>query len=211
MPSPTYQQILVASEGLFLIILLLSAPAYSLQDNWVDQIAQRVQAEQVGPQAEHYLTQLSSVRQALSQGHVGAVQREMNHLVHMVATKESGLSDASAQSLLLYISEVTPVEYLDQTTRSRFRQIREMVAFKTDSIEVIPEDSSYNVTASPQTAPWDRAGYGWMRQGRVHPIVALGAGVLALIALGVIVMVYVGLGRTASNSRSAIQHTTRTF
>ena len=66
--SLTHQQVLIAAEGLLLILLLIPPPAHSLQQNWVDQIAQRVQTEHDSIRPEHvefYLTQLQAVRQAL--------------------------------------------------------------------------------------------------------------------------------------------------
>jgi hypothetical protein len=187
----THQQRMVAAEGVLLILLVIPTPADSLQQNWVDQIVQRVQAEHdsISPQhVEFYLTQLQAVRQALGRGNVNAVQAAVTDLVRMVATKQGGLSDPTAQSLLLYISEVTPVEYLDETTKSRFHLIRQMAAFRAESIA--PEESSEDVTVTPQTGQWN----GWMRIGTVHPIVTLGAEILALIAFGVIVLLFVGAG-----------------
>jgi len=186
-----HQQLMVAAEGLLVILLVIPKPAHSLQQNWVDQIVQRVQAEHdsISPQhVEIYLTQLQAVRQALGRGNVNAVQAAVTDLVRMVAIKQGGLSDPAAQSLLVYISEVTPVEYLDETTKSRFHLIRQMAAFRAETI--VPEDSSEDVTVPPQTAQWN----GWMRIGTVHPIVTLGAEILALIALGVIVLLFVGAG-----------------
>lgn len=194
--SLAHQQVLVAAEGLLLILLLIPTPAHSLQQNWVDQIAQRVQTEHdsISPQhVELYLTQLQAVRQALGRGNVNAVQVAVTDLVRMVATKQGGLSDPSAQSLLLYISQVTPAEYLDKTTKSHLRQISDMMAFRTDNTEEIPEDSSYGLTVTPLSGSWQGWEFGWMKS-TLHPIVTLGTGILALIALGVIVLLFVGAG-----------------
>jgi hypothetical protein len=217
MPSLAHQQVLVAAGGLWLVLFLVPNPAQSVQENWVDQIAQRVRAEFIvagGEPAssgyERYLSQLQSVRQVLERGNVYGVQIEMSRLVRMVATKEGGLSDSSAQSLLFYISEVTPVEYLDETTKTRLRLIQEMVTFRAGAIEEVPADSPYGSTVAPQTAPWGGWQFGWMHKGTFHPILTLGAGVLVLVAIGMIVLLLVGLGGAAPNSRSAIQAKDRT-
>lgn len=187
--SRTHRQILVAAEGLLLILFSIPTPAHSLQENWVDQIAQRVQAEHE-PISREYPAQLSSIRQALERGDTRAVQRGVTDLVRMVATKQNGLSDPSAQSLLLYISEVTPAEYLDETTKSRLHLIRQMAAFRAETVEVIPEDLSDGLTVTPQRAPWDAG----KRISTVHPIIMLGAEILVLVALGVIVLLFFGAG-----------------
>lgn len=217
MPSPAHQQILVAAKGVLLVLFLVPNPAEALQENWVDQITQRVQLEQdlasrepVRSGYERYLTQLQSVQLALVQGNVPAVQTEMGHLVRMAATKEGGISDSSAQSLLFYISEVTPAEYLDETTKSHLRLIREMVAFRAEAIEEVPTDSSYGSPVTPQTAPWGAWQFGWMRKGTFYPIITLGTGVLVLVAVGVIVLLLVGVGGASTNGRSARQTTDRT-
>jgi hypothetical protein len=212
MPSLAHQRILVAAEGLLLVLFLLSPnPAQSAQENWVDQIAQRVRAEYnlAGGEAvsagyERYLTQLHSVRQVLERGHVYGVQIEMGRLVRMVATKEGGLSDSSAQSLLLYISQVTPGEFLDETTKTHLRLIQERETFRADVVEEVPADSPYGSTVAPQTAPWGVWQFGWVRKGTSHPIFILGAGVLVLVAIGMIAFLLVGLGGTSTTGRSAI-------
>jgi hypothetical protein len=122
----------------------------------------------------------------------------------MVATKEGGLSDSSAQSLLFYISEVTPVEYLDENTKTHLRLIQDMVTFRTGAIEEVPADSPYGSTVTPQTSPWGVWQFGWMRKGPFHPILTLGAGVLVLVAIGIIVFLLVGLEGASANGRSAI-------
>jgi hypothetical protein len=141
-----------AEQGLWLILLLIPTSAHSLQQNWVDQIAERVQTEHDSIVPEHvqlYVTKLQAVHQALGRGNVDAVQAAGADLVRMVATKQGGLSDPAAQSLLLYISEVTPAEYLDGTTKSRFHLIRQMAAFRAETI--VPEDySSEDVTVAPR-------------------------------------------------------------
>ena len=218
MPSPAYQRILVAALGLLLLLLfLIPVPAEGVQENWLDRIARRVQTEQhlasreaVSPGYERYLTQLHSVQQGLLRGQVSVVQTEMSHLVQMVATKEGGLSDSSAQSLLLFISEVTPGEYLDETTKSHLRLIRAMMTFRSEASEEVSAESAYGLTVPPQTAPWGWKEFGWMGKGTVHPIVTLGAGVLVLIVIGAIVLLFVGAGTTSANSRSADHSTDRT-
>lgn len=217
MRSLAHQQMLVAAKGVFLLLCLVPAPAHSVQQGWVDQIAQRVQREErlAGGEAptsgyERYLTQLQSVRQALVQGQVSAVQTDMGRLVRMVATKEGGISDSTAQSLLLYIGEVTPPEYLDATTTSHLRLIREKVTFRTDAIEEVPAEASYSVPVTPQITPWAAWSFRWMGQGTVPSIITLGAGVLVLVAVGVIALLFVGVGGVSANGRSANQTKDRT-
>jgi hypothetical protein len=218
MPSLAHQQILVAATGVLVGLFLIPNSAESVQESWVDLIAHRVQVEHdlasrepVSSGYERYLTQLQSVQQALVQGHVSAVQHEMGRLIQMVAAKEGGISDSSAQALLFYISEVTPVEYLDETARSHLRLIPEMVTFKADAFEVLPTESGYTSTVTPQTAPLGAWQFGWMGKGSVPPIITLGAGVLILVAVGVVVLLFVGVGGASSNGRSAIQAEDRTL
>jgi hypothetical protein len=210
MRALTHRQILVAANGILLLFFLVPDPAHSVQQGWVDQIAHRVQLEErlaglepLSSGYERYLTQLQSVRQALVQGQVSAVQSEMGRFVRMVATKEGGIADSSAQSLLLYIGEVTPPEYLDVTTTSHLRLIREKVTFRADTIEEVPAEASYSGPVTPQTTPWAAWPFGWMGKGTVPSIITLGAGVLVLVAVGVIALLFVGLGGASANGRSA--------
>jgi hypothetical protein len=208
MPALAYRQILAAASGVWLLLCLVPNPAHSVQERWVEQIAQRLQLEQrlAGREPltsgyERYLKQLHSVHQALVQGYVSAVQTEMGRLVRMVATKEGGISDWTAQSLLLYIGEVTPAEYLDATTKSHLRRIREMATFKAEAFEEVPTDSAYSSTVTPQTTPWAAWPFMWMGKGSAPSIVTLGAGVLVLVAIGVIALVLVGLGGASAKGR----------
>lgn len=212
MPSLAHQQILVAATQILVVLFLIPNQAESTRENWADQIAHRLQAEhnlasreRVSSGYERYLTQLQSVQQALVQGNVSAVRHEMSHLVRMVATKEGGISDSSAQSLLSYIGEVTPVEYLDETTKSHLRLIREMVTFRAEAFEELPSDSGYNSTVNPQTGPWGTWRFGWMGKGTFSPMIVLGTGVLLLVAVGVVVLLLVAVGGGSTNGRSAIQ------
>jgi hypothetical protein len=218
MPSLADRQILVAANGVLLLLFLVPDPVHSVQQGWVDQIAHRVQVEErlagrepLSSGYERYLTQLQSVRQALVQGQVSAVQTEMGRLVRMVATKEGGIADSSAQSLLLYIGEVTPPEYLDATTTSHLRLIREKVTFRADTIEEVPAEASYSGPVTPQTTPWAAWPFAWMGQGTVPSIITLGAGVLVLVAVGVIALLLVGVGGASVNGRSANQTKDRTI
>lgn len=213
MPSLAYQQILVAAEGLLLAFIIIPYPAHSAQDNWVDQIVQRVRAEYnlTSPERarsgyEGYVAQLRSVQDAVERGNVAAVQAEMRHLVRMVAVKEGGLSDSSAESLLFSISEVTPGEYLDLTTRTHLRLIQDMVAFRSEVREGVPTDFSYAVTVPPKPASESAWLFEWMRKWTTtNPIIALGAGMLVLVAIGVIVLILVAIGGASTNGRSANQ------
>lgn len=218
MPSLAHQQILVAATEVLLVLFLIPNPAESIQENWVDQIARRVRVEdnlasgeRVSSGYERYLTQLQTVQQALAQGNVSDVQHEMSRLDRMVAAKEGGISDSSAQSLLFYISEVTPVEYLDETTKSHLRLVREVVTFRADAFEELPTDSGYTSMVTPQTAPLGVWQFGWMGKGTFHPLLTLGAGVLFLVAVGVVVLLFVGVGGASPNGRSAIHTNDRTL
>lgn len=216
MASLAHQQVLVAATGVFLL-LSVPVPAHSVQQGWVDQIAQRVAVEQHLPGQEplrsgyeRYLTQLHSVRQALVQGQVSGVQADMGRLVRMIATKEGGISDSTAQSLLLYIGEVTPAEYLDVTTRSHLRLVRESVAFGADTIEEVAAEAGYSAPVTTHTTPWAAWQFRWMGKSSVPSIVTLGAGVLVLVAVGVIALLFVGVGGASANGRSANQMKDRT-
>ncbi|HJT19511.1 MAG TPA: hypothetical protein VJ746_03520 [Nitrospira sp.] len=194
---PTHRQILIAALGLWPLLLSASSNALSSPHQWVDQIEQHLQEQMPGPGhavspgSERYLVQLQPLRQAVVKGHVVAVQTEMNQLVRMVATKEGGLSDSAAQALLFYISQVTPSEYLDQTTKNHLRIVRDLVAFKA---ELTDDDVSGDVPYGTEfmRRPIPRASwlFGWMG---LSPIVTLGAGILALVAVGAIAMFVVGL------------------
>ncbi|MBU6431709.1 MAG: hypothetical protein KJS98_00165 [Nitrospirae bacterium] len=217
MPSLAHRQTLVAATGVLFVLFLIPNQAESVQENWVDQIAQRVRAEQhlasrepLSSGYERYLTQLHSVQQALLQGDVHAVQKEMSHFVRMVGTKEGGISESTAQSLLLYINEVTPVEYLDETTKSHLRLVREMVTLRAEAIEEPPTDSAYSSTVTPETAPWGAWQFGWISKGTFRPIITVGMGVLVLVAVGVVVLLFVAVGAATTNGRSAVHTKDRT-
>lgn len=208
MPALALRQILVVAMGVWLLLCLVPNPAYSVEESWLEQIAQRVQLEQrlAGREPlttgyERYLTQLHSVHQALVQGQVSAVQTEMGRLVRMVAAKEGGISDSTAQSLLLYISKVTPAEYLDATTTSHLRLIREMMRFRADTVEEVPADAFYSAPVSPQTTPWAAWPFRLMGKGTAPSIITLGAGVLVLVAIGVIALLLVGVEGASAKGR----------
>ena len=210
MSSLAHQQFLVAAEGLLLAFLLSPYPAHSAQDNWVDQIAQRVRAEYnlTSPERprsgyERYLPQLQSIRDDLVRGNVTAVQAGMRQLVRMVAIKEGGLSESSAESLLFYISEVTPPEYLDLTTRTHLRLIQSMMSFRAEAREEVPTDFSYALIVPPMPASESAWPFEWMSKGTMNPIIILGAGMLGLVAIGVIVLLLVGIGGASSDGQSA--------
>jgi hypothetical protein len=210
MPSLAHQQILVAAKGLLLAVILIPNPAHSAQENWVDEIAQRVRAEYnlTSPERarsgyERYLLQLQSVQDALGRGNVAAVQTEMRHFVRMLAVKDGDISDSSAESLLFYLSEVTPVEYLDLTTRTHLRHIRDMVTFRTEAREEVPTDFSYALTVPPKPASESAWPFEWRGRGTMNPIIILGTGMLVLVAIGVMVFLIVGIGGASANGQSA--------
>ncbi len=212
MSSTGRQQILVAAMTAWFVLLLMPTPAESVKENWAEQIARHLREEKklanhdaFGAAYDRYLTQLQMVHQALVQGNVPAVQKGMNRLVRMVAVREAGISESSAQSLLFYISEVTPVAYLDEITKSHLRLIREMVAFRAEAFEEPPVDTGYSSTVTPGTAPWGLGQFGWMGKGIFHPIFILGSGVLILVAVGVLVLLLMGLARASTESGTSVQ------
>ncbi|HEU4683047.1 MAG TPA: hypothetical protein VFS39_00915 [Nitrospira sp.] len=194
---PRYGHILIAVP--ILVAMVLSLPDLTLraEQSWVDRIGQRLQAQlaesDVPPAAsERYAVRLQSVRQAVEKGQVMLVQREMSELVRMVATREGGINDAAAQMLLFYISQVAPSQYLDQTTKSHLRIIRDLVTFKAEVVEeTVPEEGSYGL-AQPSLVPtaWP---FGWIGTGRASYVITLGAGILVLILIGAIAMLLLGL------------------
>ncbi len=197
---PTHRQMLIAAVGLWYLLLFLPSDVRSGPPQWVDQIAQRLQEHLAGPGhavspgSERYLVQLETLRQAVGKDDVLAVQKEMNQLVRMVGTKEGGLSDSSAQALLFYIAQVTPSEYLDQTTKSHLRIVRDLVAFNAElSDDEVREDVPYGTEFMRRPVPRGSWLFGWIGKGTLSPIFTLGAGILALVAVGAIAMFLVGL------------------
>ena len=180
---------------------LLSVPnlAGGIQKSWTDRIAQHLQEEKARtsqdafrPAYDRYLTQIQAVQWRVSQGNVAAAQKELNRLIQTIAIREGGIPESSALSLLFHISEVTPIEYQSETTKSHLRLIRELFTSSAGISEDLPVDPSYGWTVTPRTAPsgWERLS--WWGKSRLHPIIVLGSGVLVLVAVAVVVLLFIG-------------------
>lgn len=206
MPSMGNQQLLVVAMTGWFALVMMPLSAGSAQENWIEQITHQVQEQQrlatqksLDSGYERYLRQLQLIQQALTHGQVRVVQHEMGHLIGMLATKEGGIADSSALSLLYYVGEVTPVEYLDENARTHLRLIKERFNDRAEAIDEPPEDSSYNTIVPPRTALWVWGGVRWMGTGTFNPIIALGVGVLLFFAVGISVLLLAGLGLPSTN------------
>src|SRR5690242_13538733 len=85
--------------GIAVILLVMSQePVSAQQDRWVEEIGLQVALQLPSPPAGHdYFLQLQSVRQALAEDKVHAVQRSMDRLIMMLGTKEGGISAETAR------------------------------------------------------------------------------------------------------------------
>jgi len=216
MRSFACRQILVAAMVGWMALVAVPLTVKSAQPNWIEQIAQQIR-EQGGlathPAAasayERYLVQLQRVQQAFAQGNTRLVQREMDRLVVMVGTAESGIADSSAKLLLVSIGEFTPVEYLDSATRSHLRLIRELEIAGTGIEEpsAPPPDVPYGVPVQTRQRAhfWTSWISGWMDNGKFNPLIELGVGVLLLVGIGAVVMVYISLRVGTPRSEEPVQ------
>lgn len=213
MRSSACRQILVAAMAGWMTLVAIPLPVKSAQGNWIEQIAQQIREQKrlaTHPTAvsayEHYLAQLQRVQQAVAQGNTPLVQREMGRLVAIVGNAASGITDSSAKLLLASIGEVTPVEYLDDATRSRLRLIREteMAGAAIEEPPAPPPDASYGLPAQarPGAGPWM---FGWMHNGQFHPLIVLGSGVLLLVGVGVVVMALIAFGVGDPRTKKPVQ------
>src|SRR5947209_5149468 len=111
--------------GIGLVLLVTTSGARGIaqqQDRWIEDIGQQMTLQLPSPLVRHaYSLQLQSVRQALAEKNVSAIQQSMARLITMLGTKEGGISTDTARSLLYVIGSVTPRQYLDQNAQSHLR------------------------------------------------------------------------------------------
>ena len=216
MRSSACRQILVAAMIGWMALAAVPLPAKSAQDNWIEQLTQRIREQSrltthpaTASSYERCLVQLQRVQRALTQGDTRLVQREMGHLVAMVGAAESEIDDASAKLLLASIGALTPAEYLDSATRSQLRLIREIgiAGSETEEIQAPSTDAPYSLTTQTphQTGSWGSWIFRWADIGKSNPLIALGAGVLFLVGVGVVVLALVALGVGTPRSEAPVQ------
>jgi hypothetical protein len=181
------------------------------QDRWIEDIGLQMTLQLPSPSAGHaYSLQLQSVRQALADKNVSAIQQSMARLITMLGTKEGGISADTARSLLYVIESVTPRQYLDQNAQSHLRLIHEY-SVVDQGPEVLQEGGGntfdhpggglYTWDFSYPTSSW---AYRWLWNGTVHPVFAVGIGVLLLVVLSVAVLVYHVLRQRQAESGSGL-------
>jgi hypothetical protein len=145
------------------------------------------------PSAGHdYFLQLQSVRQALAEDKVPAVQRSMDRLIMMLGTKEGGISAETARWLLY--GSVTPSQYLDQSAQSHLRLINEFYVVDEVS-EVLREAGGKYLRPSGGRSVCvgvctSSSEYRRLWNGPVSPVPMLGLGVVLLIAVSVAALLY---------------------
>lgn len=135
--------------GIAVILLVMSQePVSAQQDRWVEEIGLQVALQLPSPSAGHdYFLQLQSVRQALAEDKVPAVQRSMDRLIMMLGTKEGGISAETARWLLYVIGSVTPSQYLDQSAQSHLRLINEF--YVVDEVSEVLREAGGNTSDHP--------------------------------------------------------------
>lgn len=183
------RQILMSVMVLGSLFVLLSSPAKGEPVSWIDQISNRMliekdygECQRTAATRDRNLSQLRLVQEALARGDVKAVRQEMSRLTHMLGMKEAEASDFSAVALLHQVGQVTPVEYLDDTARTRLLLIGSLLDHRGQEIDAPPMDGHFNAAVHPHQAfGWE---LGWMDGGRFHPIATLGSGVLLLTSVG---------------------------
>jgi hypothetical protein len=178
------------------------------QDRWIDDIGLQMTFQLPSPLVRHaYSLQLQSVRQALAEKNVSAIQTSMARLITMLGTKEGGISADTARSLLYVIGSVTPSQYLDQNAQSHLRLIHEF--YVVDQGPEVLQEGGGNTFDHPGGGlyAWDFShptSYRWLWNGTVHPVLAVGIGVLLLVVLSVAVLLYRVLRQRQAESRSTL-------
>jgi hypothetical protein len=206
------QRTLLSVTAILLTLLLTPNLIAGVQDDWTEQIAHHLREEKTqayqeafGPAYDRYLAQLQVVQQALLLHNPPAVKKELNRLIQMIAVREGGISQSSSLSLIFYISEVTPSAYHDETMKSHFRLVRQLFTSGVEASREPPSDASYGSAAPPRIAPWGLNQYSWMGKIRFHPMFILGLGVLILVAVGGVVLLFVGLRGASSENKPSVQ------
>lgn len=184
--------------GIAVILLVMSQePVSAQQDRWVEEIGLQVALQLPSPSAGHdYFLQLQSVRQALAEDKVPAVQRSMDRLIMMLGTEEGGISAETARWLLYVIGSVTPSQYLDQSAQSHLRLINEF--YVVDEVSEVLREAGGNTSDHPGGGvyAWEFAHrtssseYRRLWNGPVSPVLTLGLGVVLLIAVSVAALLY---------------------
>jgi hypothetical protein len=207
-------QSLMTRVGLALVLLMTMSGERVIaqqQDRWIDDIGLQMTFQLPSPLVRHvYSLHLQSVRQALAQKDVSAIQQSMARLITRLGTKEGGISADTARSLLYVIESVTPRQYLDQNAQSHLRLIHEY-SVVDQGPEILQEGGGntfdhpggglYTWDFSYPTSSW---AYRWLWNGTVHPVFAVGIGVLLLVVLSVAVLVYRILRQRQAESRSGL-------
>lgn len=181
------------------------------QDRWIEDIGEQMTLQLPSPSARHaYSLQLQSVRQILAEKNVIEIQQAMVRLITMLGTKEGGISADTARSLLYVIGSVTPRQYLDQNAQSHLRLIQEFYVVDQGP-EVLQEGGGntldhpggglYAWDFSHPTSSWAPR---WLWNGHVHPIFAVGIGILLLVVVSVAVLLYRVLRQRQAESRPAL-------
>jgi hypothetical protein len=190
-------QSLMTRVGMTLVLLMTMSGERVIaqqQDRWIDDIGLQMTLQLPSPLVRHaYSLQLQSVRQALAETNVSAIQASMARLITMLGTKEGGISADTARSLLYVIGSVTPSQYLDRNAQSHLRLIQEF-SVVNQGPEVLQEGGG-NTFDHPGGGlyAWDfsrSTSYRSLWNGTVHHVLAVGIGVLLLVVLSVAVLLY---------------------
>lgn len=181
------------------------------QDRWVEEIGLQMALQLPSSSAGHaYSLQLQSVRQALAEKEVSAIQRSMARLITMLGTKEGGISADTARSLLYVVGSVTPSQYLDQDAQSHLRLIHEFYVVDQGP-EVLQEGGGntydhpggglYGWEFSHPLPSWE---YRWLWDGHVHPLLTVGIGVVLLIVVSSAALLYRAIRQRQGQRRAAL-------
>ena len=205
-------QSLMTRVGMALVLLMTMSGERVIaqqQDRWIDDIGLQMTLQLPSPLVKHaYSLQLQSVRQALAEKNVSAIQQSMARLITMLGTKEGGISADTARSLLYVIGSVTPSQYLDQNAQSHLRLIQEFSV--VDQGPEVLQEGGGNTFDHPGGGlyAWDFSrptSYRWLWNGTVHPVLAVGIGILLLVVLSVAVLLYRVLRQRQPERRSALR------
>ncbi|HKN87738.1 MAG TPA: hypothetical protein VJV04_12830 [Nitrospiraceae bacterium] len=179
------------------------------QDRWVEEIGLQIALQLPSPSAGHaYFLQLQSVRQALAEDKVSAVQPSMTRLIMMLGTKEGDISAETARWLLYVIGSVTPSQYLDQNAQSHLRLINEF--YVVDQVPEVLREAGGNTSDHPGGGlyawefvhPISSWKYHWLWDGQVHPVLTLGLGVVLLIVVSAAALLYRVIRHREGKNRS---------
>ena len=203
--------------ALVLLMTMQGQPVIAQQhDRWIEEIRLQMALQLPSPSAEHvYSLQLQSIRQALADKNVSSIQRSMARLIVMLGTKEGGIAPDTARSLLYVIGSVTPRQYLDQNAQSHLGLIHEF-----SDVDQGPEalqEGGGNTFEHPGgglyawdfSRPTSFSEYRRFWDGRVHPVLVVGIGIVLLVIISVAVLLYRGLRQRQAESGSAARRPRR--